>query len=152
MFRVTVTTRFDVGGPSPADYNYPGHYPYERAATGTTTVAGWLRQRFRRQYGNTKVTVERPDGSAAAGQLPLSTLREQGYAASRESAAAQLRDAGLDCGVFEARVRAVEGFDIRVLRGGRDVRNDKQLPVGYTRYSRRMRGGVHRESVVRRAL
>ena len=76
-FRVTVTTRFDVGGPWPAHYNYPGHYPYERAAAGTTTVAGWLRQRYRRQYGDTEVKVPRPDGSAAPGQLRLSTLRGQ---------------------------------------------------------------------------
>jgi hypothetical protein len=75
-FQVTVTTRFDCDGPGwTTDYNYPGHYPYERAAAGTTTVAGWLRQRFRRQYGDTEVKVKRPDYSVAPGQLRLSTLR-----------------------------------------------------------------------------
>jgi hypothetical protein len=44
-------------------------------------------------------------------------------------------------GVFQSSVREIEGFDIRVVRDGRDVRDDKQLPVGYARYSRAMSGG-----------
>ena len=44
-------------------------------------------------------------------------------------------------GDFQASVRRIEGFNIRVVRDGRNVRDDKQLRVRYASYSRALSGG-----------
>lgn len=53
----------------------PKAYPYKRAAADNTTVAAWLRTRFRRNYRDYEIAVLRPDGGRVRGQVRLKTLR-----------------------------------------------------------------------------
>lgn len=54
----------------------PDPYPYQRAAAGSTTAAGWRKTRFWKNYPDYEVVVLRPGGDRVAGQTRLRTLRE----------------------------------------------------------------------------
>jgi hypothetical protein len=51
-------------------------YPYKRALKNTKTVAGWRTGRFANRYPGYTVKVYTADGSEAAGNTRLSSLRD----------------------------------------------------------------------------
>lgn len=53
-----------------------GQYPFEKKLKGTKTVADWRKERFERTYPGYSCDVLNGDGTTAAPQTALRTVRE----------------------------------------------------------------------------